>query len=91
MARILARRFEISGRVQGVGFRYFARVSAEETGVMGWARNRVGGSVEVHGEGSSPALEDFEARLRRGPRLADVRSIEVHDDAVLDLSSFDIR
>jgi acylphosphatase len=81
----------IAGRVQGVGFRYFARRSAELTGVRGWASNRADGSVEVHAEGDAKALEDFEARLRVGPRMAEVRSVEVQDDAVLDLSSFDIR
>jgi acylphosphatase len=47
--------------------------------------------VEVHANGKPAQLEDFEARLRQGPRFADVRSVEVRDDAVLNLSSFDIR
>lgn len=87
----MARRFLISGRVQGVGYRYFAERSAHQTGVTGWARNLDDGRVEVHANGSKEQLEDFEGRLRVGPRFAEVRAVEVREDAVLDLHSFDIR
>jgi acylphosphatase len=86
-----ARRFLISGRVQGVGYRYFAERSAHQTGVTGWARNLDDGRVEVHANGTSAQLEDFEARLRVGPRFADVRSVESSEAAVLELSGFHIR
>lgn len=86
-----ARRFLISGRVQGVGFRYFAERSARQVGVTGWARNLDDGRVEVHANGTEDRLDDFEARLRQGPRFAEVRSVEVREEAVLDLHSFDIR
>jgi acylphosphatase len=91
MAAIKARRFLISGRVQGVGYRYFAQRSAHAVGVTGWARNLDDGRVEVHANGTQESLEDFEARLRMGPRFADVRTVEVREEAVLDLHSFDIR
>jgi acylphosphatase len=91
MARITARRFFISGRVQAVGYRNFATRSAHEIGVTGWARNLDDGRVEVHANGTVAQLEDFEARLRLGPRFSDVRSVEVQEQAVLDLCSFDIR
>ena len=86
-----ARRFLISGRVQGVGYRYFAERSAHETGVTGWARNLDDGRVEVHANGTEKQLEDFEGRLRTGPRFADVRSVESSEAAVLELSGFHIR
>jgi acylphosphatase len=86
-----ARRFLISGRVQGVGYRYFAERSAHETGVTGWARNLDDGRVEVHANGTRKQLEDFEGRLRTGPRFADVRSVESSEAAVLELSGFHIR
>jgi acylphosphatase len=86
-----ARRFLISGRVQGVGYRYFAERSAHETGVTGWARNLDDGRVEVHANGTKTQLEDFEGRLRMGPRFADVRSVESSEAAVLELSGFHIR
>jgi acylphosphatase len=86
-----ARRFLISGRVQGVGFRYFAERSAYQTGVTGWARNLDDGRVEVYANGTAAQLDDFEARLRIGPRFSDVRSVEATEVAVLELSGFHIR
>ena len=91
MARTKAMRFLISGRVQGVGYRYFAERYAHQTGVTGWARNLDDGRVEIHANGTVAQLEDFEARLRMGPRFADVRSVESSEAAVLELSGFHIR
>jgi acylphosphatase len=91
MGAIKARHFLISGRVQGVGYRYFAERSAHATGVTGWARNLDDGRVEAHANGTEAQLDDFEARLRIGPRFADVRSVESADGAVLELSGFHIR
>ena len=86
-----ARRFFIAGRVQGVGYRYFAERSAVETGVTGWARNLDDGRVEVHANGTAAQLDDFEGRLRTGPRFADVRAVESLEAAVLESSGFHIR
>jgi acylphosphatase len=91
MGAIKARRFLVSGRVQGVGYRYFAEHSAHEIGVTGWARNLDDGRVEVHANGTQQRLDDFEARLCIGPRFADVRSVESAEVAVLELSGFHIR
>ncbi len=88
MARIKGRIFLVSGRVQGVWYRYFAEVSARQTGVTGWARNLDDGRVEVHANGTDAQLDDFEARLRQGPRYADVRSVESKEAAVLEFSGF---
>jgi acylphosphatase len=60
-------------------------------GVKGWAKNLADGRVEVLANGSSEQLDAFEARLRMGPRFADVRTVEVHEEAVLNLGSFEIR
>ena len=86
-----AKRFVISGRVQGVGFRAFAEHTAHLIGVSGWARNLDDGRVEVHANGRADQLNDFEARLRQGPRWADVRGFVVTDDVVSDTSGFHIR
>jgi acylphosphatase len=91
MARINARRFLISGRVQGVGYRYFAEQSAHRTGVTGWAANLDDGRVEVHANGTPAQLDDYEALLRTGPRFSDVRSVESTEVPVLELSGFHIR
>ena len=67
-----ARRYVIAGRVQGVGFRWFAHDAALAEGMHGWVRNLADGSVEVFAEGEHDALQRFEAKLRRGPAAARV-------------------
>jgi acylphosphatase len=86
-----ARRYLISGRVQGVGFRNFAQRAARQTGVSGWARNLDDGRVEVHANGARHALDNFESLLRSGPRFADVRGFESLEAAVENSSGFEIR
>jgi len=86
-----ARRFVISGRVQGVGFRAFAQHTARALGVTGWAQNLDNGDVEVHANGTPQHLDDFESRLRQGPRWGEVRSVTVLEVEVADSSGFHIR
>jgi acylphosphatase len=87
-----ARRYTISGRVQGVGFRFFTHAAAARDGVHGWARNLPDGRVEVWAEGEHEALERFEQRLRIGPPAARVDSVDVADEAVRgDGTGFSIR
>jgi acylphosphatase len=69
-------RYLVSGRVQGVGYRYFARQSADRLGVAGFARNLADGSVEVIAEGDAAALGAFEDALRSGPSFAEVGNVE---------------
>ena len=76
---IVARRYLISGRVQGVGFRYFTEATAAREGILGWVRNTPDGCVEVVAEGDAEALERFERSLRHGPRGARVERIDVDD------------
>ena len=71
-----ARRWLIRGRVQGVGFRYFAQRAAEELGLAGYVRNLDDGRVEVYAIGPEDKLAAFAGRLRRGPRWADVRGVD---------------
>jgi acylphosphatase len=86
-----AREFFISGRVQGVGFRFFAERAAREAGATGWARNLADGRVQVHANGTREQLDALEARLRMGPAHADVRGFEVREAAPEDARSFFIR
>jgi acylphosphatase len=69
-------RYIVSGRVQGVGFRYFALREAESLGLVGFVRNLPDGSVEVVAEGDEPPLARFEERLREGPGFARVSGID---------------
>jgi acylphosphatase len=91
MKAFTARRYLISGRVQGVGFRYFAQRTAGELGVSGWARNLDDGRVEVQANGTARQLDDLEARLRQGPLHADVRSVEVGEATPFTATGFHIR
>lgn len=68
----------ISGHVQGVGFRYFVQVTAQEMDISGWVRNRWDGTVEVSAEGNQEVLEKFVNRLKRGPTSARVTDIKVN-------------
>ena len=70
-------RARISGRVQGVGYRYFAREKAGELGITGYARNVPDGSVDVVAESEEQTLKEFLELLREGPRLARVTDIQV--------------
>lgn len=71
-----ARQFRVVGRVQGVGFRWFVQLRAEELGLSGWVRNRPDGSVEVAVAGDDSALDRLEAALREGPPHARVSAVE---------------
>lgn len=86
-----ARLFVISGNVQGVGYRAFARQAARVIGTTGWARNLANGDVEVHANGTPSQLDDLEARLRQGPRWAGVRAVTAAEAPVSNDSSFEIR
>ena len=81
----------MAGRVQGIGFRYFVQHQATSLGLAGWARNLEDGRVEVYAVGSPQRLNDLAAALHKGPRMAEVRSVEESDAEVDSLSSFLIR
>ncbi|MSV35219.1 MAG: acylphosphatase [Bryobacterales bacterium] len=87
----MARRYVISGRVQGVGYRAFAQRAARELGVTGWTRNLDDGTVEVHANGNFGQLDAFEGRLREGPRWGEVRGVQVAEAVVSATSEFMIR
>ncbi|TAN23499.1 MAG: acylphosphatase [Acidobacteria bacterium] len=72
-------RFEVYGRVQGVGFRYFAQRQALALEVRGWVRNRDDRTVEVHAAGSAKALQALEDYLRQGPPAAYVTGVSRSD------------
>jgi acylphosphatase len=76
----VARRFVISGRVQGVGFRYFAQNAAAREGVTGWVQNLPDGRVEAFVEGDEDAVTRVERALRSGPPGARVENVYVEDE-----------
>jgi acylphosphatase len=72
-----ARRYIISGRVQGVGFRWFTQAAAARENIHGWVRNLPDGRVEAGAEGEADAMERFERALRHGPPGARVDRLEI--------------
>jgi acylphosphatase len=77
---LVARRFVVRGRVQGVGYRFHAEEAARREGVSGWVANRPDGAVEAFAEGDEAAVARFEHALRHGPRLARVDAVDVIAD-----------
>ncbi len=76
---IVARRFLVRGRVQGVGFRFFAEETARLEGLGGFVRNLDDGCVEVVAEGDQDAVTRFERALHSGPPLSRVEQVEVQE------------
>jgi acylphosphatase len=79
----IARRYYVSGVVQGVGYRYFALRTARGLGVAGYARNLSDGRVEVYAVGPDASHATLRAELRRGPSAAEV-SIVIEEEAEIE-------
>lgn len=71
------RAYRVTGRVQGVGFRWFVRKAASRLGLRGTVRNAPEGHVEVVAEGAKDALDALERELRKGPPPASVEDVAV--------------
>jgi acylphosphatase len=69
----------VEGRVQGVGFRYFAQSIAARHRLSGWVRNTPDGSVELEAQGSAADVDAFIAEMREGPSLSHVAEVRLHD------------
>jgi len=87
-----ARHLQITGRVQGVGFRYSMQREATRIGVRGWVRNRRDGSVEALVQGNDAAIAAITDWARHGPPGARVEEVRVANaDAEENLASFEQR
>lgn len=87
---LVARHALVSGRVQGVGFRWHARAKAEELGLAGWVRNLPDGRVEILIEGEAEPVRAYLAWLARGPTAARVSDVAVSERACEGSTSFDV-
>lgn len=85
--------WRLTGRVQGVSFRWFTRRAALELGADGWVRNLGDGSVEVEASAPRDALDELRLRLRRGPSHARVDRLEERsiDPSTVPEGGFEIR
>ena len=82
----------IHGRVQGVGYRFFAERVATQLDITGYAKNLWNGDVEVVAQGDKTSLETYLTKLREGPRMAKVTDIDVEWQSVSEqYPNFDIQ
>ena len=86
----VTKRLIVTGRVQGVGFRFYAQRKARELGLTGWVRNCRDGSVEAVIQGAPGAVETMITWARRGPPSAVVADVRV-TDASGDYAGFETR
>ena len=80
--------YTVRGRVQGVGFRFFAYRAAEENDLCGWVRNVDDDCVEVFAEGEEEDLEIFHQRLLKGPPFAYVTEVVEEETALKGVKGF---
>ena len=85
-----ARRWFVRGRVQGVGFRYFAQRAAEGLSLRGYARNLDDGRVEVYAIGPQEKLAALAGVLHIGPRWGEVHGVDEEEAEVRSFGSFEI-
>ncbi len=88
--RMPARRFRITGRVQGVFFRATTKEQADALLLRGWVRNSGDGGVEVYAEGSREAIDTLARWLHRGPAAARVENVETTDVNPLGCRDFSV-
>lgn len=81
----------VTGRVQGVSFRYYTEQQARRLGVTGWVRNEPDGSVAVHAEGPEDAVDALVDWCRSGPSMARVRHVAVRPGANTGATAFETR
>lgn len=77
---LVARRFVVSGRVQGVGFRWFVQELAALEGAAGWVMNRPDGRVEAFVQGLQESVERVERQIRRGPPASRVDNVQAFEE-----------
>lgn len=76
---VVVRHYQVEGRVQGVGFRWYVQREAAELGLRGWVRNTDAGHVEAAAAGSPEQIAELEAALRKGSRGSRVDRVHVHE------------
>jgi acylphosphatase len=88
---LVHRNITISGRVQGVGYRYSARSVALQLGIKGYIRNLPGGNVYIEAEGNPVQMTAFVNWCRQGPTHARIDTVNMDDGEVVGFRDFGIR
>jgi acylphosphatase len=92
IGRMVAVRFEVTGRVQGVGFRAYVQKHAHQNGLAGWVRNDESGSVLGYAEGDVISMQRFVDALNPGPPNAKVETVDTMEETPIGtFRTFDIR
>ena len=82
---------KITGKVQGVGFRYFVLRQAQELGITGWVSNKSNGHVEAMAQGDKEDLDQFIAKVKQGPAFSRVDDLILNwEDGQENYTSFEI-
>ena len=68
---------KITGKVQGVGFRYFVLQQAQELGIKGWVSNKPNGDVEALAQGKKEGLDQFISKVKQGPAFSRVEDVNL--------------
>jgi acylphosphatase len=91
--KIIRVRAVVSGRVQGVGFRFFVIDAARSLNIKGWVRNLHTGEVEAVLEGEERAVHLMIQQLKTGPRLSRVQDVGVFEEVTVpgEFAGFDVR
>jgi acylphosphatase len=88
---IVHKNIRITGRVQGVGFRYTARSVARTLGIKGYVRNLPDGNVYIEAEGTLQQMEEFIEWCHDGPPRAVIQFVDVYDGEVAGFGEFAVR
>ena len=91
MSPLIHINIRISGRVQGVGFRYNAREAASHYGISGFIRNQPNGNVYIEAEGARAAVDEFIAWCRQGPPRSRVDAVDITEGDVQGFGEFLVR
>ena len=82
---------KILGLVQGVNFRYYAKIKADELDIKGFVKNEPDGSVYIEAEGENDSLDRFVEWCKKGPRSAKVDRIEVKEENYRGVNDFQVQ
>ncbi len=85
---MIAKRIQVFGHVQGVGFRWFTCREAQRLGITGWVRNRRDGSVEIHAQGPETLVEALQSWAEKGPTYARVDRVQAKPCQIESLTDF---
>jgi len=88
---IIHKNIRVTGRVQGVGFRYSARQVARELEIKGFVRNMPDGAVYIEAEGNLTQIGNFIGWCNEGPPRAVIRFVDVYDGEVVNFQEFIVR